>query len=234
MKPYSIVIIFILSLFSISSFAQKTGGLHFSYVANFNMYYLNAHDNYSTPITGSIDMKSTYRTPDMFPDQHMEAYQFGFLNHKKKWHDFRFSFIYMPETEKEYTEIKIENGDWLSLGNHNLTKNMELYMMNLTHIYKIYLFPKFISLNIGFGGGGGVIRWPSYNSEGSDMYFLSYYAYPVGGIEFHLGKHLSIAGEYHYQYGNSLSQSESVTGGDIKWDYHIEGHEVSLGLNLYF
>ena len=87
---------------------------------------------------------------------------------------------------------------------------------------------------VGFGGGGGVIRWPSYNSEGSDLYFLTYYAYPIAGIEIKLLKRLALTGEYHYQYGKTNTQTVSVTGGKTIYNYEIEGHEVSVGVNIYF
>ena len=163
----------------------------------------------------------------------MESYQFGFLNAKKDWHDFRFSFIYMPETTKEYTKVK-DGEEWIDPGFGSINKDMELYLMNMTHIYKLNLMAHRIYILAGFGVGGGVIRWPSYDSEGNDLYFLSYYAFPVAGMELKLTKRISLTGEYHYQYGNTNTQTESVTGGNIKWDYHLEGHEVALGINLYF
>ena len=213
---------------------DERSGINFSYVGNYNGFFLNVHEDYTSPITGTIDQKSILRAPDRFPEIFMESYQLGFLNQKKSWHDFRFSFLYMPETKKENTEIKIEDLNWQELGTHTISKNMELYMVNLSHIYRINLIAHFIYLNLGFGGGGGVIRWPDYYMEGSSMFFISYYAYPLGGLELKFGKHLSITGEYHYQYGNSLSQKEGVTGGDITWDYHLEGHEIGVGLNIYF
>ena len=235
MDKLSFLFVPLFLLLTLVSYSQeKTGGISLSYIGNFNRFYLHMDENYTTPITGTVNRKSILRSPDLFPDKYLEAYQVGFLNRKKSWHDFRFSFVYMPETTKEYTEINIDNAGWQDLDGHTVSKNMEMYLVNMTHIYKLNIIGHFMSINIGFGGGGGVIRWPSYNVEGTDIMFITYYGYPLGGLEFNFGKHVSIWGEYHYQYGKSLSQMDSVTGGDIKWGYRLEGHEVAVGMNFYF
>ena len=236
MKNKALLIISILIILPTMLFSQDIkkgrGGIHGSIVGNYIPFTLNVTDK-----IGSISQSYSLRSPDLFPDpeQYLEAYQFGFINTKKDWHDFRLSFIYMPETTKSYTEIKNSNSNWLSLGGADIvSKDMELYLINMSHVYKLNLMMHKLYLIVGFGGGGGVIRWPSHNSEGNDLYFLSYYGYPLGGVELKLFKRLSISGEYHYQYGQTNTQTVSVTGGNTTYKYNLEGHEVAVGINIYF
>ena len=236
MKTKALLILSVFILIPIILLSQDKkdgrGGIHGSIVGNYNPFVLNVSNE-----IGAINQSYSLRSPDLFPDpeQYLEAYQFGFINAIKDWHDFRFSFIYMPETTKSYTEIKNSNSDWISLGGTDIvSKNMELYLLNISHVYKLNLIMHKIYLVVGFGGGGGVIRWPSYNSEGGDLYFLSYYAYPLAGVELKLFKRLSLTGEYHYQYGQTNSQTVSVLGGKTTYNYNLEGHEVAVGVNIYF
>ncbi len=219
---------------SFALFAQKDpgGGLHLSYNANFNRFFLTKHSMVGT----ASETKRELRSPEIIPDEYLATYQFGFINHNKSWHDFRFLFQYMPKTTKSYKEYKDEGLDWQTFDNPNdyVSVDMEMYLINMSHLFKINIAAHHLYLNLGFGGGGGVIRWPSANEEGSDYYFLTYYGYPVGGIEILLGKHIGINSEYRYQWGKSGTQAATENGNKVKWGYQLLGHELSLGLNFYF
>ncbi|MEA3445099.1 MAG: hypothetical protein U9R19_10285 [Bacteroidota bacterium] len=236
-KRYAVLVFFCFLSF-LPLLAQKNtgGGIHLSYLANYNRFYLSQHSQYTSILGINIDEKRELRSPEVIPEQYLAAYQFGFINHKKTWHDFRFSFIFMPKTKKIYKEYKPEGQDWQLFDDADsyIPVNMEMFLINIAHIYKINLIAHHFYLNLGLGGGGGVIRWPSANEEGSDYYFLTYFGYPIGGIEILLGKHIGLNLEYHYQWGQSVSQAVSIYGGKINWEYKLEGHELSAGLNLYF
>ncbi len=229
---FVLVILFSISISSIKAQENIGGGINLSYITNYNRLQLTKNSQF----TSADNTLIIYRSPEIFPDEYLSAFQFGFVNHKKTWHDFRFSFVFMPKTEKIYKEFKLDGEAWQFFENPDQYEkiNMEMYMMNIAHIFKINLAAHHLYLNFGLAAGGGVIRWPSYNNEGTDYYLLSYYGYPIGGIEVLFGKHIGLNAEYHYQWGKSVSQSMSITGGKATWEYELLGHEICLGFNFYF
>ncbi len=211
----------------LSSFAQKEGyqrGIQVSSLASFDQYFvLQKTDN---------DVNYQYRSEDRFPNDYNIAYQLGLINRKKYWHQTTLNFTYFPKFTRTYTEYKTDGNDWEILP-HLVGFNQEIYMLDLGKNFKINLFDHKLYASLGFGAGGGIIRWPDALDNG-DIFFFAGQVWPSAGIELKLLNWLGIFGEMRYHYGMSETISQTSLGQTNQWQYRLEGQEIKIGINFYY
>lgn len=197
-------------------------GIQFAALSSFDQYFL------SDKITGGVT--SEYQSSELFPETYFVGYQFGFLNRKKKWNQSQINLTYFPEFERRYNEIKIGDEDWTP---SSKTVNMEIYMLDLSKIFKINIFMNMLYLNLGAGVGGGAIKWSTDVPEGDFLSFAGQ-VYPIGGLELMLLKHFGFFAEFRYHYGISEPVTKTLDSVKHQYQFNMAGREFKAGLNIYF
>jgi hypothetical protein len=218
-----IYILLLISIISLSSFAQDdvTKGIQCAALISFDQFYLS--DKFGGE---QID----YRSSELFPETYFKGYQFGFIKRKKRWNQSQLNLTYFPEFKRNYNEMKIGDTDWAPA---DKTVNLEIYMLDISKIFKINLFMKMLYLNVGVGAGGGAFKWKSDVPEGEFFSFAGQ-VYPIGGLEFMFLRHFGFFANFRYHYGISEPVSKTVDGLKHQYQFDMEGREFKAGVNIYF
>ncbi len=224
---YAFFLIAVCAAFPLQSIAQASGynkGFQFSTLASFDQYAISHQINDGPTYH--------YRSSERFPNDFNLAYQFGLINRKKFWHQTTLNFTYFGKFTRTYTEYSPDQTNWTPLP-HLVQFDQEIYFLDLGKNFKINLFDHKLYATLGFGAGGGIIRWPGAMEDG-DLFFFAGQVWPAAGIELKLLKWLGVFGEMRYHYGISETITQTLAGESNQWQYRLQGEELKLGVSIYY
>lgn len=199
-------------------------GFQFAASGSFNQYMLNE--------LSPAGLLISFRSAPRFPADYNQGYQLGFISKKKTWHQSYLNLVYYPEFERTYTEASVNGGNWNPLI-FSRTQAMDIYFLEVGKTFKMNLFYHHLYLTFGGGAGGGVIRWPDFQGDEKDLFFLSGQIFPSAGVEVMLFNGFGFFAEMRYHFG--LSETVSLVKDGVEWEYNytLNQQEIRAGLTIY-